>query len=127
MVRAYESLPRSGTRKQVSRQQVARLCTWLSVPEIGLHCTPATIKAARRRFVSRDWFGQQYPTYIATPRSSTRAPTMELETTRDAASGQAGESIQFTCHICHVSMRDTLQGLGLHLQEQHQIQGDAVE
>lgn len=127
MVRAYESLPRRGTRKQISPQQVARLCKWLSVPEIGLHCTPATIKAARRRFVSRDWFGQQYPTYIATLRKSTRVSTMELETARDAASGQAGESIQFTCHICHVSKTDTLHGLGLHLKEMHQIQEDAVE
>lgn len=127
MVRAYESLPRRGTRKRVSSQQVARLCKWLSVPEIGLHCTPATIKAARRRFVSRDWFGQQYPTYIATPRKSMRVSTTELETTRDAASGQAGGSIQFTCHICHVSKMDTLHGLGLHLKETHQIQGDAVE
>src|SRR5204863_4525604 len=56
MVWAYENLPRIGSQKQVSPPQVARLCQWLSVPEIGLHCTPATIKAARRRFVSRDWF-----------------------------------------------------------------------
>ena len=127
MVWAYESLPRIGLRKQVSPPQVARLCQWLSVPEIGLHCTPATIKAARRRFVSRDWFGHQYPTYIATPRRSTRSSTMEPETAKDVALDQAGESIEFTCHLCHVSMTDTLQGLGLHLQEQHQIRGDTVE
>jgi hypothetical protein len=52
---------------------------------------------------------------------------MEPETAKDAASGRAGESIQFTCHICHVSKMDTLHGLGLHLKEKHQIQGDAVE
>jgi hypothetical protein len=127
MVQAYENLPRIGPRKQVSPSQVARLCQWLSVPEIGLHCTPATIKAARRRFVSRDWFGHQYPTYIDTPRGATRSSTVEREIAKDAASDQVGESIQFTCHICHVSMTDTLHGLGLHLLEQHQIRGDAVE
>ena len=127
MVRAYENLHRIGSRKQVSPPKVARLCRWLSVPEIGLQCTPATIKAARRRFVSRDWFGHQYPTYIATPRKSTSSSTMEPETAKDAASGQAGELIRFTCRICHVSKMDTLHGLGLHLQEKHQIQGNAVE
>jgi hypothetical protein len=127
MVRAYESLPWIGLRKQVSPRQVARLCQWLSVPEIGLHCTPATIKAARRRFVSRDWLGHQYLTYIATPRGVHAFLTMEPKEGKDAASEQAMESIQFTCHICGASKMDTLHGLGIHLQEKHQIRGDAVE
>jgi hypothetical protein len=127
MVWAYENLPRIGRRKQVSPSQVARLCQWLSVPEIGLQCTPATIKAARRRFVSRDWFGHQYPTYISTPRGAKRSSPMEPETAKDVASDQAMESIQFTCHICRVSMMDTLRGLGLHLQEKHEIWIDDTE
>ncbi len=127
MVRANDSLPRFGRRKQVSPQQVARLCQWLSVPEIGLHCTPATIKAARRRFVSRDWFGHQYPTYIATPRGSTRSSSMEPEKNKHTPSEQAMEWIQFMCHICRVSMTDTLHGLGRHLQETHEIWIDDTE
>ena len=127
MVRAYECLPRIGPRKRVLPRQIKLLCQWLSVPEIGLQCTPATIKAARRRFVSRDWFGTQYPTYIGTPRQSMRADTMESEEDRDASSEQAGESIQFTCQLCHASKMDTLQGLGIHLREKHQVREDTVE
>ena len=127
MVRAYECLPRNGPRKGVSPQQVARLCQWLSVPEIGLQCTAATIKAARHRFVSRDWFGTQYPTYIGTPRWSTPSPTLESDNSTDTSSDQVVESIQFMCHLCHVSKTDTLQGLGIHLQEKHQIREDRVE
>lgn len=127
MVRAYECLSRIGPRQQVSPRHIKLLCQWLSVPEIDLQCTPATIKAARRRFVSRDGFGTSYPTYIGTPRRPMRSETREAEEHTGAASDQTGDSIQFTCHLCHVSKTDTLQGLGSHLQEQHQVRGDTVE
>ena len=127
MVRAYECLPRTDLRKHVSPRHLKLLCQWLSVPEIGLRCTRATIKAARRRFVSRDWFGTQYPTYIGTPRQSTRSPATEPDDGKGASSDQAVFSIQFTCHLCQVSKTDTLQGVGLHLQETHHVREDSVE
>ncbi|MGH7180801.1 MAG: hypothetical protein ACREJN_02355, partial [Nitrospiraceae bacterium] len=69
----------------------------------------------------------QYPTYIGTPRRSWRPPSIQSKDSTEASSDQAVDAIQFTCHLCHVSQRDTLQGLGNHLQEQHQVREDTVE
>ncbi len=70
MAHAYECLPRPRGGRTPPRVDVKHLCEWLSVPEIGLRCTAATIKAARRRFASREWFGRKLPTYLPTPRGS---------------------------------------------------------
>lgn len=43
----HQSLPAEGTMSE-RRRYVRYLCKWLSVPEIGLNCTPDTIKAARK-------------------------------------------------------------------------------
>ena len=77
MVRAYECLPRTRSTRRVSPLHVKHLCQWLSVPEIGLVCTPATIKAARRRFAGRDWLDNSYPTYLATPRPPKESSEMD--------------------------------------------------
>ena len=52
---------------------------------------------------------------------------MESKDTTDESSDQARDAIQFACELCHVSKTDTLQGLGLHLQEMHQVREDMVE
>ena len=129
MVRAYECLPRTGTKKRVSPQHVTQLCQWLSVPEIGLACTPAAIKEARRCFKGRDWLGSQYPSYLATPHQPMRPSVMDIEHEDDVGPSPDGDegAIRFTCHLCQMSTTGTFLMLGRHLQEQHQIQQEDVE
>ena len=126
MVQAYECLPRTDGKKRVSPLDVKQLCQWLSVPEIGLECTPAAIKGARRRFKGRDWFGNQYPTYLATPRGSESSSTMGPEYQVASLSEGDKDFIRFTCHLCRLSTTGTLLTLGKHLREQHRIQPEHV-
>lgn len=127
MVRAYECLPRTRSRRRVSPLHVKQLCQWLSVKEICLACSLAVIKAARRRFAARNWLGNSYPTYLATPRGSTRSLVISTEHEVDPSTDRDGDLIRFTCHLCHVSITGTPLALGMHLQEQHRIQPEHVE
>ncbi|MBK9949653.1 MAG: hypothetical protein IPP12_21090 [Nitrospira sp.] len=127
MVRAYECLPRTGSTQRVSPLHVKQLCQWLSVPEIGLVCTLATIKAARRRFAGRDWLGIQYPTYLATPRQPMQSSGMDSPNESYTSPDEDEDPIRFTCHLCHLLATGTLRQLGLHLQEQHRIQPNRIE
>ena len=127
MVRAYECLPRTGSRRRVSPLDIKQLCQWLSVPEIGLDCTPATIKAARRRFKGQDWLGSQYPSYFPTPRGSAETSVMDSQNETDTAPDADEDPIQFTCHLCHGSKTGTFLTLGKHLLEQHRIQPEHVK
>lgn len=127
MVQAYEYLPRTEAKNRVSPLHVKQLCQWLSVSEIGLICTPAAIKAARRRFSGRDWLDNQYPTYLATPRRPTQSSVISLEHEGSLSPEGDRDPIQFTCHVCHFTTTGTLLTLGKHLREQHQIQLEHVE
>lgn len=127
MVRAYECLPRTTSRTQVSPVDVKLLYHWLSVPEIGLGCTLATIKAARRRFAGRDWFGDSYPTYLATPRPPKESSEMDSQNVTGTTPDEDEDPIRFTCHLCQITTTGTLLTLGKHLQEQHRIQLEHVE
>jgi hypothetical protein len=49
MVRLYEKRPRG------QRGIMKQICKWLSVPEIGIRCTPGTIRAARRHSSDQIW------------------------------------------------------------------------
>lgn len=127
MVRAYECLPRTGSRRRVSPLHMKHLCQWLSVPEIGLACTPATIKAARRRFAGRNWLGSSYPTYLATPRRPMESSGLDLKNEATTSTQGDQDLIRFTCHVCHTATTGTLLTLGTHLQEKHRIKPDYVE
>ncbi|MDR4469844.1 MAG: hypothetical protein MRJ68_16365 [Nitrospira sp.] len=127
MVRAYECLPRTTSRRRVSPVDVKQLCEWLSVSEIDLVCTPATIKAARRRFKGQDWLGSQYPSYFPTPRGSAETSVMDPQNETDTTPDADEDPIRFTCHLCQLSMTGTLLTLGTHLRVQHRIQLKHVE
>lgn len=127
MVRAYECLPRTTSRTRVSPVDVKHLCQWLSVPEVGLVCTPATIKAARRRFASRDWLGNSYPSYLATPRPLIQSSVISAEYEVGPSPDGYRDLIRFTCHLCQTTTTGTLLMLGKHLQEQHGIRSEHVE
>ncbi len=127
MVRAYECLPRIRAGTRVSPIDVKHLCQWLSVQEIGLACTLAVVKAARRRFAGRDWFGDSYPTYLATPRPPMESSEMDSQNETDTTLEGDEDPIQFTCHLCHTTRAETLHTLGLHLREQHRIQPEHVD
>ncbi|MDR4469536.1 MAG: hypothetical protein MRJ68_14780 [Nitrospira sp.] len=127
IVCAYECLPRIRAGTRVSPVDVKHLCQWLSVPEIGLVCTLATIKAARRRFAGRDWFGDSYPTYLATPRPPKKSSEMDSQNATGTTPDEDEDLIWFTCHLCQIATTGTLLTLGKHLQQQHRIQLDHVE
>lgn len=127
MVRAYECLPRIRAGTRVSPLHVKHLCQWLSVPEIGLVCTLATIKGARLRFASRDWLGNSYPTYLATPRRSACSSEVDSKNETLTTSDADEDPIRFTCHVCHLAAIGTLLTLGTHLREQHRIRPGHVE
>jgi len=127
MVSVYEWLANPQHRPQIPHLTLSRLCAWLSIPEIGLVCTPATIKAARRRWKGRDWFGQRYPTYIPTPRRE-RVLSKGLPREELIAEDSAQESrVRFTCRLCQTEQEGTFQEMGAHLRTHHEVNEDAVE
>lgn len=128
MVRGYECLPRRGSRKnKISPRDIRSLCQWLSIPEIGLRCTPAAIKAARRRFAAREWFGRQLPTYLATPRGSVPRATLADDDGALRSQQAVLEKVLFTCHVCDREEVGNLFDIGTHLKTKHGADLTAVE
>ncbi len=127
MAHAYECLPRPRGGRTPTRVDVKHLCEWLSVPEIGLRCTAATIKAARRRFASREWFGRKLPTYLATPRGSVPRATLADDPGVLQSQQAVPDKVLFTCLVCDRRWVGDLLDIGTHLETKHGADLTAVD
>lgn len=127
IVQASTQLRGHGASGRVSSEEIQRLCHWLSIPKIGLHCTSAVIKAARRRVVTRSWFGQACPTYISTPRGRAHVPPAPNGDEGEDACVNADDRIIMSCRRCDAIQPGTLYDIGSHLQQEHGLTSDMIE
>src|SRR5262245_8064019 len=91
---------------------------WLSIPEIGLCCTPDTIKAAQQRVTSESRSGQKYrlytPRHVIERRSKRRSVQGGVPSTASmevACCARCHEPLDSTDHsICEIVLADQRRG-----------------
>jgi len=97
----------------------SKIHSWLSIPEIGLRCTPDTIKAAQQRVTTESRNGQKYRLYTtrrAAGRRSKARSVLEgsVRTTTSAPVAcceRCHEPLDSTDHsICEIVLADQRRG-----------------
>lgn len=119
MFTATEYLRSPGRYALLPSNVIQGLCQWLSMPELGVFCTPKTIRSARRHFSIDRRNGNSYRVYQwQLPRSSRgqNASGTQEDATWDE---RVFITSSFKCHCCGRSM--TGNEIGPHLVRDEHI------